>query len=36
VFARSGAAIPLGPALQHTGEMAGRDAIETVLEFGIR
>ena len=35
VFARGGAAIPLGPAVQHTGELAGRASLETVLEFGI-
>jgi alpha-D-xyloside xylohydrolase len=34
VFARGGAAIPLGPAVQHTGELAGRAAVESVLEFG--
>jgi alpha-D-xyloside xylohydrolase len=33
VFARGGAAIPLGPAVQHTGELTGRAAVETVLEF---
>jgi alpha-D-xyloside xylohydrolase len=33
VFARGGAAIPLGPAVQHTGQLAGRPAVETVLEF---
>ena len=33
VFARGGAAIPLGPAVQHTGEFAGRPPVETVLEF---
>ena len=33
VFARGGAAIPLGPAVQHTGELSCRPAIETVLEL---
>jgi alpha-D-xyloside xylohydrolase len=34
VFARAGAEIPLGPAVQHTGELAEGRAIETVLRFG--
>ena len=33
VFARGGAAVPLGPAVQHTGELAARPAIEAVLDF---
>ena len=30
VFAREGARIPLGPALQHTGETKGVPTVETI------
>ncbi len=34
LFVRDGARIPLGPVVQHTGELTGRDAIEEVRAFG--
>jgi alpha-D-xyloside xylohydrolase len=34
VFARAGAAIPLGPAVQHTGELGGMPRVERVWKAG--
>ncbi len=34
VYGREGYMLPLGPAVQHTGELAGRASLEELLVFG--
>ena len=34
LLVREGAQIPLGPVVAHTGELAGRNRVEVLLQFG--